>query len=386
LLPIRNKRHVTAPVQSYAAFVLFLLATCAVVNIYYTQPIVASIASLFNVSTRAASAAYTVASMSYSVSLVFCGWLATRFGAKRVMISSGIALGAVALIPVDTYATFLFARMLQGLLAAGVPAIGMAYVNRIYENPQRMHAIFIAGLLFGATLARVLGGIGAYYMGVRELHVSCLLVTSLVAMAAAAVLPEDRQTGESHSPLDLLRETTSRSTLYGAVTAFMFFAAFAAVYNTLGFVLAGNYGLDDFEIGLVFAIGVTGMVASQIVPGVVQYRGVYVVVSVMYLLAAAAVTALAFESFINVLIGIACLNFAIFGIHTAVSQQTASLAKRKEHAMSVYMICYFLGGTTGAGIAGLLYPLYGWHAVLALSVLFVGMGFLINLRRAARAA
>ena len=373
------------PVQPYIVVVLFLLAICAVVNIYYTQPIVASITSLFNVSAREASAAYTVASMSYSVSLVFCGWLATRFGAKRVMISSGIALGVVALIPVDTYASFLFARMLQGLLAAGIPAIGMAYVNRIYECPQRVHAIFVAGLLFGATLARVFGGIGAYYLGVRELHVSLLLVTGLVAIAAAAVFPEDRQTDQSNSPLDLLRETTSRSTRYGAVTAFMFFAAFAAIYNTLGFVLASAYGLDDFEIGLVFAIGVTGVVASQIMPGIAQRRGVYVVVSVMYLLAAAAAMALAVESFISVLLGIACLNFAIFGIHTTVSQQTASRAKRKEHAMSIYMICYFLGGTAGAGIAGLLYPLYDWYAVLALSVLFVGMGFLINIRQAVQA-
>lgn len=380
-MPITSEQHAATPVRPYAVVILFLLATCAVMNIYYTQPIVASIAALFHVSASAASAAYTVASMSYSMSLVLCGWLATRFGAKRVMVSSGIALGVLALVPIDAYASFLLVRMLQGLLAAGIPAIGMAYVNRAYEFPQRAHAVFVAGLLFGATSARVFGGIGAYYLGVVGLHVSLLLMTGLVAMAAVALLPDARQAQPSHSPLDLLRETASRSTRYGAATAFMFFAAFAAIYNTLGFVLTGVYGLDDFEIGLVFAIGVTGIVASQIVPGIAQRHGVYMIVSVMYLLAAAAVAALAVEFFISILLGIAGLNFAIFGIHTAVSQQTAALARRKEHAMSIYMTCYFLGGTAGAGTAGMLYSVHGWHAVLALSIVFVFAGFLINLRR-----
>lgn len=365
-----------APIK--AATVLFSLATCAVVNIYYTQAIVASLMVHFSVSPEAASAAYTVASISYAIALFFCGWLARRFGAKRTMVGSAMALGLVALIPVSAYESYLLVRMLQGVFAAGIPAIGMAYVHNAYDRPEPLHAIFVAGLLFGAMSARVLGGIGAHYLGVQGLHMSLLILTGLVAVVAAFILPKDRHARQSDRLFDLLREASAPSTRFGAVTAFMFFAAFTAIYNTVGFELVATFGLNDLEIGLVFTVGIAGVAASQVMPGIGQRHGVHAVVALLYLFAIVAAIALAVKSLLTILVGLACLNFAVFGIHSTVSQQTAALAEHKEPAMSLYMICYFLGGTAGAGIAGVLYPAYGWYAVLGLSTLFVLMGLAVD--------
>lgn len=369
--------------DGYAPVVLFLLPAVAVMNIYYTQPIVGTIQTHFQVSTQSASSAFTVASLGYSVALLFYGVVAARVGAKKVMVTVSLGLGALLFIPTNDYEGFLLVRLLQGVLVAGIPAIGIAYVHKIYQRPQRLHAIFVSGLLFGAMLSRVLGGIGAYYVGVE--HLTDLLIGSCVAtgVAASLILKPDSVGRSNVSPLALIREARTASTLYGAVMAFLFFSAFTAIYNSIGFELKSIYQLDDFEIGLVFLVGLSGVISAQLMSHLKTSGNTHTYLTFLFLIAATGTMLTLLKSIPGILLGLIIVNFSIFGIHTLVSAHTAAFAENKEQAMSLYMMSYFLGGAAGADLATRFYQIFAWRGVVMLSVGIMAVGILVNIRGAA---
>ncbi len=163
----RSKPRAATRIDSLAPLVLFFLPAVAVMNVYFTQPIVGTIAEHYRVSSQAAASSYTVANIGYCMALLFYGTLGACFGSKRAMAAAGMLLGVPLLIPVTYYHDFLSLRLAQGVFAAAIPAIGMAYIRKAYPHNARLHGLFVAGLLFGSMTSRVFGGIGSHYLGVE---------------------------------------------------------------------------------------------------------------------------------------------------------------------------------------------------------------------------
>lgn len=244
--------------------ILYALALLSVFSVYITQPIVATIESYFGVSSQSASLAFTVTSLGYCLALPFYSTLAAKFGFKKIIVSASFFLSLTALFLIFNtgYIGFLGLRFLQGIFAAGIPAVGMAYIHTVFSQSQRMPGIFVSGLLSGALLSRVISGVITYYVGLPFLFCLLALLSLTVGIFAYIILKKDTALGKLDNPLLIFLELKNPITVCGCLSAFCFFGAFTSIYNSISFLLVNTFALNEAEIGLLFLFGFTGPIIA----------------------------------------------------------------------------------------------------------------------------
>jgi EmrB/QacA subfamily drug resistance transporter len=159
---------------------------------------------------------------SYILSLAVCiplsGWMADRFGTRRVF-SSAVAIFTLAsiLCGLSLNSTMLVAaRILQGIGAAMMMPVGRLAIIRTFPKSELLAAMnfVIIPALIGPLLGPAVGGIIVHWLSWREIF----FVNVPVGLAALALahryMPDDR--GDETRPLDL-----TGLVLFGSGTALL---------------------------------------------------------------------------------------------------------------------------------------------------------------------
>ncbi|MBU6266051.1 MAG: DHA2 family efflux MFS transporter permease subunit [Sphingomonadales bacterium] len=169
-----------------------------------------------------------------AIAMPLSGWLATRFGRKRVILASlaGFTLASMLCGVADDLATLVVARALQGASGAGLQPLSQAAL--LDANPRENHARVLAiqgmasmiGPLFGPTL----GGWLTDTLSWRWVFFINLPLGALALFGVAAFLPGDEE------------RTASRFDLFG-------FAALSLAVAALQLLLDRGPQLDWLDSG-----------------------------------------------------------------------------------------------------------------------------------------
>jgi MFS family permease len=152
-----------------------------------------SVAKSFGVSTAAVGAVFTAQLAATAVGGVLFGWLADRFGRRRVLTWTiwvfAIGTGLCALAP--NFGLFVLCRMVSGIGIGGEWAIGFALLNEAWSPKRR-------GLAGGAVQAAIWPAyaIGIFVAGAVPNWRWAFAIGALPALAAVAVrlaCPESKQ-------------------------------------------------------------------------------------------------------------------------------------------------------------------------------------------------
>ena len=140
-----------------------------------------------------------------AVGLPATGWLADRFGTRRVIVwgTLGFSLATLACAMAPNLEILVLLRAIQGLTGAPVMPLSMALVMASY--PRNLHgrviSIFGIGVTIGPVVAPWLGGLLAEEYGWRSVFYFCLPFAAMSSLAVLAVIPHDRP--EARHRLDL---------------------------------------------------------------------------------------------------------------------------------------------------------------------------------------
>lgn len=361
---------------------LFSIAgALAVANVYFAQPLLASMAQSLDVASGVIGVVVTATQLGYALGLLFIVPLGDRVNRKRLILTQ-ILLSAFALAAVGTaqqWLALLGAMIVMGLLAV-VAQVLVAYAAVLATPSQRGQAVgtVTSGIVLGILLARFTSGLIADLAGWRAVYfVSSGLMLSLAAVfwkvVPAAVSPRNQQTYRALIG-SLFKLFLSEPVLrIRGLLALLIFAAFSVLWTAMVLPLsAPPLSLSHTAIGLFGLAGVAGALAARRA-GRWADQGLGRRVTGMSLglltLSWLPIT-FAESSLVALACGVILLDFAVQAVH--VTNQSLIFAARPDaqsRMVGAYMCFYSIGSALGAVAATQVYALWGWMAVSLLGAL-----------------
>ncbi|MBU6956851.1 MFS transporter [Pseudomonas sp. CVAP len=370
---------------------LLFSVTCAlaVANVYFAQPLLASMAESLGVTSGLIGGVVTATQVGYALGLLFIVPLGDRVNRKRLILTQ-VLLSAVALAAVGAaqqWLALLGAMIVMGLLAVVVQVL-VAYAAVLATPSQRGQAVgtVTSGIVLGILLARFTSGLIADIAGWRAVY----FVSSGLMLTLAAVLwkvvPVTAPPRHQDSYLALISSLfklfmTERTLRTRGLLALLIFAAFSVLWTSMVLPLsAPPLSLSHTAIGLFGLAGVAGaLAASRAGRWADQGLGQRVTgISLGLLTLSWLPITFAETSLIALVCGVVLLDFAVQAVH--VTNQSLIFAARPDaHSRMVgaYMCFYSVGSALGAVAATQVYALWGWMAVSMLGALISAAALLL---------
>ena len=381
-LPGTDSRSDSASGLSPALTLLFCF-TCAlaVANVYFAQPLLASMAESLGVTSGLIGVVVTATQAGYALGLLFIVPLGDRVNRKRLVLTQ-VILSAIALSAVGAsqqWLALLGAMIVMGLLAVVVQVL-VAYAAALATLAQRGQAVgtVTSAIVLGILLARFTSGLIADLAGWRAVYfVSSGLMLTL-ALVYWKVLPDTESPREQQSYPALIRSLfklfMSEPLLrIRGLLALLIFAAFSVLWTSMVLPLsAPPLSLSHTAIGLFGLAGVAGALAARRA-GLWADQGLgqrVTGISLVLLTLSWLPITFAESSLIALVCGVVLLDFAVQAVH--VTNQSLIFAARPDaqsRMVGAYMCFYSVGSALGAVAATQVYALWGWFAVSLLGAL-----------------
>lgn len=369
-------------------WLMSVASAVAVANLYYNQPMLAAMARTFHVDPHAIGLVATFTQAGYALGMPLFIPLGDLVERRRLIISLFLAV-AVALSAAAT------ARSLTWLVTAsffiGLTTLSAQIIiplaTELSAPQDQGHTIgsLMSGILLGILLARTLSGSVAAHMGWRQMFWIASAMAVLFAGLLFFRLPHvPAHAGGTYRELlrSLLKMAVATPGLVQiSLVGAMLFAAFSAFWTTLVFLLeTPPYHYGSEAAGVFGLVGAVGAFVAPIAGRFSDVRGPRFVVAIAISVSAAAY--LCFwtlgHHLPGLVLGVVLLDA---GVQSAqVANQSRVLALRpdaRNRVNTIYMICYFGGGSIGSLIAAWAWTLWSWGGVCAAGVAFLALSALI---------
>jgi YNFM family putative membrane transporter len=362
--------------------------------LYCVQPLLPLFAASFRLTPAAASGAVSAATGGMALALIPASLLSDRLGRSRIMnislLLSALLMMASAFAP--DFGSLLVMRALLGIVLAGLPAVGMAYLSEEVEPGSlgRALGLYIAGNALGGMSGRLLAALLCEWLSWR----SSLGILGAIALASAVLfcrgLPPSRfftprPIDAAHLAAGMRRICADAGLPWLFLCGFVLMGCFVSLYNLLGFRLEqAPFALTPGEEGLIFTLYMIGMFGSAWAGRLADRIGRRKVLYLMVLAMAAGLALTAPASLTSIVAGIAIFTFGFFGGHSIASSWVGLRAgSDKALASALYLSSYYLGSSVLGTSSGWLWSRWQWSGVVAgqLAVLALCLAAALRLGR-----
>jgi predicted MFS family arabinose efflux permease len=359
----------------------------AVANIYYNQPMLADMASTFHASAHQIGYVATATQIGYAAGMPLFIPLGDFTERRRLVVSLfltvSVALAGAALSP------NLFSLVLASFLVGVTTVIAQILIPLATElsTPElqgRVIGTLMSGVLLGILLARTLSGFVAAHFGWRAMF---WLASGLALFFAAALrsalphIPAHSRVPYRELMHSIWRLAVEHSKLRRVcLVAATFLAAFSAFWTTLVFLLGTppyHYGAQAAGVfGLVGAVGagvapISGRLSDRRSPRFVVRIAVGLVLASFALF-----WGWGFHLW-ALLLGVILLDAGVQAAQVANQSSVLTLKpEARNRVNTVYMICYFCGGSLGSLAGSAAWSKYHWPGVCATGIGFMLIGMI----------
>ncbi len=352
-------------------------------NLYYAQPLLASISTGFRAGAGRTALVVTAAQVGYGLGLALLVPLGDLLVRRRLvpvlLAGAAVSLAASALAP--DLAVLAAAVAVTGICSVAAQVlVPFAATLAAPERRGRVVGTVMSGLLLGILLARTVSGLVAEFAGWRTVYAVAAVVVSVLAAVLARRLPGEEarpavRYGRLLASVVGLVRTEPLLRLRSALGALVF-ATFSVLWTSLAFLLAGPpYHEGEAVIGLFGLLGAAGALAA-VWSGRLADRGLEPLVSggsLVLLLAAVGLLALGGHHLVALVAGVVLADLAIQAVHIQNQQLVFALDPgARSRLNTAYMVCYFLGGAVGSATAGAAWAAAGWPGVVTLLFVYAG--------------
>ncbi|HVZ17676.1 MAG TPA: MFS transporter, partial [Terriglobales bacterium] len=293
-----------------------------------------------------------------------------------LFIATGLALIGAAASP--SLVVLIITSFLIGFFTV-IPQIMIPLAAELSAPEQQGKTIgtVLSGVLLGILLARTFSGIIAEHFGWRSVYWIAAAASFAFAILLRSRLPVVPSASEItypkliHSIWRLVVDVPKLRQI--SLVAAMFFCAFSAFWTTLVFLLEHppyHYGSEAAGLfGLVGATGafvapLAGRMSDRHSPRFVVVHAILGVIG-SYLL----FWILGWHLW-GLVLGVILLDASVQGAQVANQSRVLSLRPdARNRVNTVYMICYFSGGSIGSLLGSFAWSRWGWHGVCALGIL-----------------
>lgn len=371
--------------------IIMALATgFSVANCYYNQSLLGSIVSDFHASEYDGSIISALTQFGYVVGLCIVIPLGNTLSKKRI-ITIDYFCCSMALLSVAITKDLFIIKLSSFII--GISSVMPQFfipMAALYSEPKNKAlniGIIQSCLLIGILGSRFLSGIISEAISWRYVYFFASVVMLLCLIAIAITLPGDKTLPTSNyrgtlkSMISLLRHNKTLHT--SAARSATAYASFFALWSCISYRMkASPFFASDDVIGSLGLCGIAGASCVIILSKHTQTWGsrrcsIAGALSMLF----AWFTALAFDGyFVSIVITVLIIDAGMQCIH--LSNQTKVVTSSNVNANflnTLYMILYFVGGTIGTLIAGILWTKYQWNGTIIIGILFTLISLFISI-------
>jgi Arabinose efflux permease len=370
---------------SHAAVLLYaVICGSAVATVYFSQPLLDSIAMEFDIHSTIIGTVITVTQICYAFGLFFLVPLGDLLDPRRLatgmLVFIAIALSIVALAS-NTLFLFLGMGMVGFQAVVAQVLVAFAADRAPQHNRGRTIGVVTSGIVIGILLARTFSGTLEDIAGWRSVYIVTAVIMVCMAYLFRTVTPAVRRPPRQNTYVGMLR---SMKDLFiqipllriRGLLAFFIFSDFSILWSSMVLPMSSPpLSFSHSVIGLFGLAGAAGALAARSA-GRLADRGLgqrTTGIALFLLLFSWLPIGLLQHSMWLFIIGVIMLDFAVQAVH--VTNQSMILSVRPEAGSRLtagYMIFYSLGSAAGAAASTWIYSWAGWFGVCILGAL-VGM-------------
>lgn len=362
-----------------------------VANIYYIQPLLAAMGQSFSATASMMGVVAMLTQVGTALGMLVFVPLGDSQD-RRALLTALLSGACLALCGIATARNLLWIAVASFIVGACGAAVHVIVPFAAQLAPERSRGRVLgtvfSGLLLGILLARTFSGVVASYLGWRSVYwiaASAMLALLILLRARLPKLtPQNSLTWPAlmRSLVTLVRDHAGlrESALLGS----SLMCVFSAFWTTLVFLLqTPPYHYGSSVAGLFGLVGAAGALCAPLVGRFADRRGPRFTILLALLTTLASFLLLgAFGKVMAGLIaGVILLDIGVQSGHVANQTRIYALdATARSRLNTVYMFCYFTGGSIGSWIGALCWQYKGWSAVCAFSILVVACAVVVFAR------
>ncbi|MDQ0395511.1 MFS transporter [Labrys monachus] len=371
--PSAGRAAAARPGPSAALVTVISIATGALVaNLYYAQPLIASIAPEIGIRPDLAGSVVGVTQIGYGVGLFLLVSLADLVENRRLVLTTlSLTICGLVGVAVSTAALpFFAASFLIGLCSTGAQVL-LPFVAHLVPQERRGRVVgnIMAGVLTGIMLARPASLFIAASFGWRTVFWCSAGLMAAIGILLSRLMPRHAPRGGMHygqvllSMAGLFRDmpVLRRRALYQA----LMFAGFNMFWTAAPLMLAARFGLGEHAVGLFALAGAGGALAAPVAGrladrGLIRpaTAGAMAALGLAFYATGPAVAAMALAP----LVVLTLLIDAAVQTNQVVSQRIifSVPSEIRGRVNAIYMTINFMGGAAGSILGALTYHRGGW--------------------------
>jgi MFS transporter, YNFM family, putative membrane transport protein len=357
---------------------------CAFIDLYAPQAVLPQLADSLHISPASAGTTIGISTLAIAMSAPVVGMLADRLGNKTTILAASLLLivPTLLLVVAGSLNQILLLRFLQGLLLPAIFSPLVAYVSEEWPPAQAadIMGVYVAGTAVGGFSGRFVTALMADQFGWRAGFALLAVLTLAGSLIVWAWLPAARRPHAGRNRVSLLAGAVGhlRNPLLLATYAAGFALLFAmvAAFTYVNFHLAAPpYGLSAAQLGMIFLVYLIGAAVAP-ASGYFVRRLHRRKAMVMAIGLGCAGMALTLSSSLAVIVaGLALFVTGVFLAQSLAMGFVGQAARTaKATAVGIYVCIYYLGGSAGAVVPGLVvWHVAGWPGcvILILAVMCV---------------
>jgi MFS transporter, YNFM family, putative membrane transport protein len=361
-------------------FAPFLCGMFAFIDLYCTQPLLPLLSRVFHASEARVSWTISASTLGVAFSAGMLAIFAERVDRKKTIVGSmvGLAICTLLTATATNLPTLAMWRLLQGLVTPGIFIITIAYVTEEWPAllVPRVMSFYVAGTVFGGFTGRLLGGLIAEQYGWR----SVFLLLGLMGFGGAALSQWLLRPAQTRLPkaaaksklAPILANLRSRRLFATFGIGFCMLFTLVATFSYITFHLAAPpFDLSTKQLSYLFAVYLCGL-GTTLVAGLVLARvGLQhgMIAAIAACITGATLTLV--PSLIVAAVGLAIEASGVFVAQTCANSflRDAAPAGGRVSAAGMYICSYYIGGTVGGILPGLIWKYGGWPGCVGLVIL-----------------
>lgn len=366
---------------------VLLAGYCAFLNLYSPQALLPVLAQEFGVGAARISAAMTATTVAIALTAPFTGVVADVLGRKRVIAAAMIAVAVpMVLVATATGVEALVAwRFVQGLLLPPIFAVTVAYIGDEWPPAQvpAVAGLYVSGASLGGFSGRLIPGVLTDLTGWRIALASLAALTLAGGIAFMLLLPRERHfvrsAGFSASLKQMARHLRNPRLIALYALGFGVLFNFMAVFTYVNFHLAAPpYLFTPSMLGAIFVTYLAGTATAPLIGRAVDRLGRrQFVLTLIAFWGAGALLLLAAPVAVIILGLTLCAMCGMMCQAVSTGAVTATAQEGRSSAVGLYVTSFYVGGSVGAFLPGLVWRTAGWPGAVALTLTMLALMALI---------
>lgn len=357
---------------------VFLCGSIAFFDLYSTQPLLPLLEHVFHTNETHVALTISASTIGVAITSLLLAIFGQALHRKLTILTSMSVLAACTLLTATahTLTMLIVWRFVQGLLTPGIFILTITYTTEEWQPKQVPRAMsgYVAGTVFGGFLGRLLGGMVATHFGWRSAFLLLGIMLTVGVFTTYFLLTPP--TAPRHAPpkdmlfAPLFKSLTNPRLLATFGIGFCMLFTLISIFSYITFYLdAAPFNLSAQQLSYLFAVYLIGLVATLAIGGHLAKIGLRtgILVAISLCIAGAVLTLV--SSLVVIAVGLSLCSSGVFIAQTCANSflRDASPASSRVSAVGLYIFTYYVGGTIGGILPGVVYEHAKWPGCVALT-------------------